>query len=73
MSSFQNNKEKSSYIFSSQLRADQIPGPPQEDQLMCTLFWARVNTLSNATYVILPGEGSHGITLSNSDTRKQVH
>ena len=26
------------YTFSSQLRADQMPGPPQEGQLMCTLF-----------------------------------
>ena len=26
------------YIFSRQLRADQIPSPPQEGQPMCTLF-----------------------------------
>ena len=25
-------------IFSSQFRADQMPGPPWEGQLMCTLF-----------------------------------
>ena len=26
------------YIFSSQPRADQMPGPPREGQLMCILF-----------------------------------
>ena len=31
-------KEKNHCIFSSQLRADQMPGPPREGQLMCTLF-----------------------------------
>ena len=31
-----NNKKH--YIFPSQLRADQMPGPPREGQLMCTLF-----------------------------------
>ena len=31
-------KEKNHYIFSSQLRADQMPGPPGEGQLMWTLF-----------------------------------
>ena len=31
-------KKKNHYIFSSQLRADQMPGPPREAQLMCTLF-----------------------------------
>ena len=30
-------KKKNHYIFSSQLRADQMPGPPREGQLMCTL------------------------------------
>ena len=40
MSKFQNNKENNYYIFSSQVRADQMPGPPWEGQLMCTLFWA---------------------------------
>ena len=29
-----NKKKKHLYIFSSQLRADQVPGPPQEGQLM---------------------------------------
>ena len=29
-------------IFSSQLRADQMPGPPWEGQLMCTLFLSEV-------------------------------
>ena len=33
-------REKKNYycIFSCQLRADEMPGPPQEGQLMCTLF-----------------------------------
>ena len=31
-------QKKNHYIFSSQLRADQMPGPPREGQLMCTLF-----------------------------------
>lgn len=31
-------KKKNHYIFSSQPRADQMPGPPREGQLMCTLF-----------------------------------
>ena len=31
-------KEKNHYIFSSQLRPDQMPGLPREGQLMCTLF-----------------------------------
>ena len=31
-------KKKNCYIFSSQLRADQMPVPPREGQLMCTLF-----------------------------------
>ena len=31
-------KKKNHNIFSSQLRADQMPGPPREGQLMCTLF-----------------------------------
>ena len=31
-------KKKNCYIFSSQLGADQMPGPPREGQLMCTLF-----------------------------------
>ena len=31
-------KKKNRHIFSSQLRADQMPAPPQEGQLMCTLF-----------------------------------
>ena len=31
-------KEKNHYIFSSQSRADQMPGPPREGQLTCTLF-----------------------------------
>ena len=31
-------KKKNHYIFSSHLRADQMPGPPREGQLMCTLF-----------------------------------
>ena len=30
--------KKNHYIFSSQLRADQMPGPPRVGQLMCTLF-----------------------------------
>ena len=30
--------KKNPYIFSSQLGADQMPGPPREGQLMCTLF-----------------------------------
>jgi hypothetical protein len=29
---------KNHYIFLSQLRADQMPGPPREGQLMYTLF-----------------------------------
>ena len=31
-------KKGNHYIFSSQLRADQMPGPPREGQLMCTPF-----------------------------------
>ena len=31
-------KKKNHYIFSSHLRAGQMPGPPREGQLMCTLF-----------------------------------
>ena len=31
-------KKKNHYIFSSQLRADQMPGPPRGDQLMWTPF-----------------------------------
>ena len=31
-------KKKKHYRFSSQPRADQMHGPPQEGQLMCTLF-----------------------------------
>ena len=31
-------KKKNQYIFSSQLRADQMPGPTREGQLICTLF-----------------------------------
>ena len=31
-------KKKKHYIFSSQLRADEMPGPPREGQLMWTLF-----------------------------------
>ena len=30
------NTKKNRYIFSSQLRADQMPGPPREGQLLCT-------------------------------------
>ena len=30
--------KKNHYIFSSQLRADQMPGPQRDGQLMCTLF-----------------------------------
>ena len=29
-------KKKNHYIFSSQFRADQMPGPPREGQLICT-------------------------------------
>ena len=32
--------EKSHYIFSSQLRADQMPGPAREGWLMCTFFFS---------------------------------
>ena len=28
------NNKKNHYIFSSQLRADQMPGPPREGQLL---------------------------------------
>ena len=31
-------KKKNDDIYSSQLRADQMPGPPHVGQLMCTLF-----------------------------------
>jgi hypothetical protein len=31
-------KEKNHHIFSSLPRADEMPGPPWEGQLMCTLF-----------------------------------
>ena len=31
-------KKKNHYIFSSLLRADQMPGPPREGQLMWTFF-----------------------------------
>ena len=31
-------EEENHHIFSSQLRAGQMPGPPREGQLMCTLF-----------------------------------
>ena len=31
-------KKKNHYIFFTQLRADQMPGPSREGQLMCTLF-----------------------------------
>ena len=31
-------KKKNYHIFASHLRADQMPGPPREDQLMCTLY-----------------------------------
>ena len=31
-------KKKNHYIFSSQLRADQMPGPPRKGQLMWTFF-----------------------------------
>ena len=31
-------KKKNHHIFSSQLRVDQMPGPPWEGQLMCVLF-----------------------------------
>ena len=30
-------KKKNDHIYSSQLRADQMPGPPWEGQLICTL------------------------------------
>ena len=29
-------KKKNDYIFSSPFRADQMPGPPREGQLICT-------------------------------------
>ena len=31
-------EKRNHYIFSSHLRADSMPGPPREGQLMCTLF-----------------------------------
>ena len=31
-------RKKNHYTLSSRLRADQMPGPSQEGQLMCTLF-----------------------------------
>ena len=34
----QKKKKENHYIFSSQLRADQMPGPPREGQLMWTPF-----------------------------------
>ena len=37
-----NEEKKNHNIFSSQLRADQMPGPPREGQLMCTLFLSEV-------------------------------
>ena len=33
-----NINNKNHYIFSSQLRADHMPGPPRKGQLMCTPF-----------------------------------
>ena len=31
-------KKENHYIFISQLRTDQMPGPPREGRLMCTLL-----------------------------------
>ena len=39
----QKKKKEDHYIFSRQFRADQMPGPPQEGQLMCTLFVSMLN------------------------------
>ena len=58
--------KKNHYIFSSQLRADQMPGPPRDGQLMCTLFLSTRQQIEQHMYtndVILPHEESHGITL----------
>ena len=38
MYTLKKKKKENQYIFSSQLRADQMPGPSREGQLMCTLF-----------------------------------
>ena len=55
-------EKKNHYICSSQPRADQMPGPPWEGQLMCTHVLARINEASNINDVILPHEKNHGIT-----------
>ena len=55
-------KRKNHYDLSSQLRADQMPGPPQEGQLMCTLFLS-TRKPSNTNDVILPHGENHCITL----------
>ena len=36
------------------LGVDQVPGPPQEGQLMCTLISSTHHDASNTIYVILP-------------------
>ena len=56
-------KEKNHYILSSQVRADQMPGHPREDELMYTFFLSTFNILSKTHVVILPYEGNHGITM----------
>ena len=47
-------EEGSLHIFSSQLRTDQMPGPPSEAQLTCALFLNGVIRPSNTNDVILP-------------------
>ena len=57
-------EEEGSFVFASQFRADQMPGPPRKGQLMCILFLStRVNEASNTSDPILPHEENHGITL----------
>ena len=37
-------KKKTHHIFSRQLKADQMPGPPREGQLILTFFYAHLKT-----------------------------
>ena len=43
-------EKKNQFIFSSQLRADQMPGSPREGQLMCTLFLGTRATLMMSSF-----------------------
>ena len=55
--------KKTHHIFSSQPRADQMPGSPREGQLMCTLFLDMHQQTERTNDVILSHEQKHGMTV----------